>query len=189
MRKLPPLNALRAFEAAARHLSFKSAADELFVTPTAISDQIKLLEQLTGQQLFRRRPRPIGLTPAGSRLFPVLRDGFDSFSAAVATLSEEAENAPLRASVRKDDLFYMRIEARLKRKLQRIAKRQGRSMSDLVAMWIEQHEHCRPLRRTAVGSRQPFERAILQGGGRNWRAIPFSLRKFGASNGQNKRSF
>ena len=98
MRKLPPLNALRAFEAAARHLSFKSAADELFVTPTAISHQIKLLEQLTGQQLFRRRPRPISLTPAGSRLFPVLRDGFDSFSAAVATLSEEAENAPLRVS-------------------------------------------------------------------------------------------
>lgn len=47
MRKLPPLNALRAFEAAARNLSFKSAAEELFVTPTAISHQIKLLEQLT----------------------------------------------------------------------------------------------------------------------------------------------
>ncbi len=98
MRKLPPLNALRAFEAAARHLSFKVAADELFVTPTAISHQIKLLEQLTGQQLFRRRPRPISLTPAGARLFPVLRDGFDSFTASVAALSEEADNAPLRIS-------------------------------------------------------------------------------------------
>lgn len=98
MRKLPPLNALRAFEAAARHLSFKSAADELFVTPTAISHQIKLLEQLTGQQLFRRRPRPISLTPSGVRLFPILRQGFDSFSAAVAALSEDAANAPLRVS-------------------------------------------------------------------------------------------
>lgn len=98
MRKLPPLNALRAFEAAARNLSFKSAAEELFVTPTAISHQIKLLEQLTGQQLFRRRPRPISLTPAGMRLFPVLRDGFDVFTAAVAALSEEANKAPLRIS-------------------------------------------------------------------------------------------
>ena len=98
MRKLPPLNALRAFEAAARHLSFKSAAEELFVTPTAISHQIKLLEQLTGQQLFRRRPRPISLTPAGMRLFPVLRDGFDSFASTVSALSKEADNAPLRVS-------------------------------------------------------------------------------------------
>jgi len=98
MRKLPPLNALRAFETAARHLSFKAAAEELCVTPTAVSHQIKLLEQLTGQQLFRRRPRPISLTPAGSQLFPVLRDGFDSFTTTVAALSDEAENAPLRIS-------------------------------------------------------------------------------------------
>ena len=75
MRKLPPLNALRAFEAAARHLSFARAAEELAVTPTAISHQIRLLEEITGQALFRRRPRPITLTEAGERLFPVLRDG------------------------------------------------------------------------------------------------------------------
>ena len=65
MRKLPPLNALRAFEAAARHLSFARAAEELAVTPTAISHQIRLLEEITGQALFRRRPRPIkwGMSP------------------------------------------------------------------------------------------------------------------------------
>jgi LysR family transcriptional regulator, glycine cleavage system transcriptional activator len=55
MRKLPPLGALRAFEAAARRLSFKEAAIELGVTPTAISHQIRSLEDICGQRLFRRR--------------------------------------------------------------------------------------------------------------------------------------
>ena len=67
MRSLPPLAQLRAFEAAARHLSFKDAADELAVTPTAISHQIKLLESYCGRPLFRRRPRPLALTEAGAR--------------------------------------------------------------------------------------------------------------------------
>ena len=75
MKKLPPLIELRAFEAAARHLSFKNAAAELGVTPTAVSHQIRLLERYCGRALFRRRPRPLSLTPAGSRLFPVVRDG------------------------------------------------------------------------------------------------------------------
>jgi LysR family transcriptional regulator, glycine cleavage system transcriptional activator len=57
MRKLPPLTELRAFEAAARHLSFKMAAAELGVTPTAVSHQLKLLERHCGQSLFRRHPR------------------------------------------------------------------------------------------------------------------------------------
>lgn len=77
MRKLPPLLALRAFEAAARHLSFKRAAQELAVTPTAISHQIRLLEETLGLSLFLRGVRRIDLTPAGQRLFPVLRDGLD----------------------------------------------------------------------------------------------------------------
>ena len=98
MRKLPPLNALRAFEAAARHMSFARAADELAVTPTAISHQIRLLEEITGQALFRRRPRPITLTDAGARLFPVLRDGLDRFAAAVAGLRADAEGSPLTVS-------------------------------------------------------------------------------------------
>ncbi|TIX38022.1 MAG: LysR family transcriptional regulator, partial [Mesorhizobium sp.] len=57
MRKLPPLGSLRAFEAAARLMSFRKAATELGVTPTAISHQIRLLEEVCGQLLFRRRPR------------------------------------------------------------------------------------------------------------------------------------
>src|SRR6266511_3800512 len=67
MTRLPPLIELRAFEAAARHVSFKKAAAELGVTPTAISHQIRLLEQYCGRALFRRRPRPLSLTEAGDR--------------------------------------------------------------------------------------------------------------------------
>jgi LysR family glycine cleavage system transcriptional activator len=83
MRKLPPLTELRAFEAAARHLSFKLAAAELGVTPTAISHQLKLLERHCGQTLFRRRPRPLALTRAGQQLFPVVREGFETFAEAL----------------------------------------------------------------------------------------------------------
>jgi LysR family glycine cleavage system transcriptional activator len=84
MRDLPPLGALRAFEAVARLGSFHLAAAELHVTPTAISHQIRSLEGHCGQSLFRRRPRPITLTEAGGRLFPVIRDGLDLFAAAIA---------------------------------------------------------------------------------------------------------
>jgi LysR family glycine cleavage system transcriptional activator len=98
MRKLPPLAALRAFEAAARHLSFKEAAAELAVTPTAISHQIRLLEDICGQSLFRRRPRPLALTRAGKRLFPVLRSGLDSFVMAIESISVGAEQRPLRVT-------------------------------------------------------------------------------------------
>jgi DNA-binding transcriptional LysR family regulator len=66
MQKLPPLRALQAFEAVARHRSFKAAAAELNVTPTAISHQIRMLEQICGKALLQRRPRPLRLTVAGS---------------------------------------------------------------------------------------------------------------------------
>ncbi|MFV0299145.1 MAG: transcriptional regulator GcvA [Hyphomicrobiaceae bacterium] len=75
-KPLPPLNALRAFEATARHLSFTVAADELFVTPAALSHQIKGLEDFLGQRLFVRRPRAIALTPAGEALYPGLHAAF-----------------------------------------------------------------------------------------------------------------
>jgi LysR family glycine cleavage system transcriptional activator len=88
MRKLPPLAALRAFEAAARHSSFKRAASELAVTPTAISHQIRLLEATLGLQLFVRGTRRVDLTPAGARLFPALRDGFDGFEQAIRELGK-----------------------------------------------------------------------------------------------------
>lgn len=72
-----PLNALRAFEAAARHLSFTRAAIELCVTQTAISHQVKLLEERLGVTLFRRLPRGLMITDEGLALLPTLRDSFD----------------------------------------------------------------------------------------------------------------
>jgi len=83
MRKLPPLIQLKAFEAAARHLSFKKAAIELHVSPTAISHQIRKLEEFCECSLFRRWPRPMALTRAGESLFPVLENGLDEFSQAL----------------------------------------------------------------------------------------------------------
>ena len=82
--RLPPLNALRAFEAAARHRSFKRAAEELFVTPAAISQQVKALEEYLGVELFRRLTRAIELTPAAEAMLPKLREGFDCFAAGLA---------------------------------------------------------------------------------------------------------
>lgn len=98
MRKLPPLSSLRAFEAAARHLSFKRAADELGVTPTAVSHQIRLLEEVCGRPLFQRQPRPLMLTEAGARLFPVLREGFDAFAGAVELACGRSERTILRVT-------------------------------------------------------------------------------------------
>lgn len=83
---LPPLGALHAFEAAARHLSFKAAADELHVTPGAISQQIKLLEERLGTPLFRRRTRRIELTEAGRLLLPPAQQAFRLLSDATARL-------------------------------------------------------------------------------------------------------
>ena len=98
MHKLPPLSELRAFEAAARHLSFKKAAAELGVTSTAISHQIRLLEQYCGRALFRRRPRPMTLTEAGSRLFPIIRDGLEVFAATIAVIRRDGSRQPLRVT-------------------------------------------------------------------------------------------
>lgn len=87
MRRLPPLSALRAFEAAARHGSFKEAASELAVTPTAVSHQIRALEEYTGLTLFERQVRKVVLTEAGAALYPVLRDGFNTFEQALHRLA------------------------------------------------------------------------------------------------------
>lgn len=86
MRKLPSLNAVRAFEATARHLSFTRAADELCVTVTAVSHQIRHLEAVLGVKLFERQARALLLTAAGETLFPLLRDGFDRLADAFALL-------------------------------------------------------------------------------------------------------
>jgi LysR family glycine cleavage system transcriptional activator len=78
-------------------LSFKAAATELGVTPTAISHQIRLLEQYCGKPLFRRRPRPLALTAAGERLFPVVRDGVAKFAIAISSVRGD-KIGPLRVT-------------------------------------------------------------------------------------------
>ena len=83
-RRLPPLHALRAFEAAARHLSIKKAAAELAVTPTAVSHHVRVLEDALGVKVFERHARHIELTAYGKELYPVLREGFDAFADAIA---------------------------------------------------------------------------------------------------------
>lgn len=77
VRPYLPLNALRAFEAAARHLSFTRAAIELCVTQAAVSHQVKLLEQRLGVTLFRRLPRGLMITEEGMALLPSLKESFD----------------------------------------------------------------------------------------------------------------
>jgi LysR family transcriptional regulator, glycine cleavage system transcriptional activator len=88
MDAMPPLNALRAFEAAARHLSLTKAAAELNVSPGAVSHQIRGLEALLGVELFERRVRAIVLTPSGERLYPGLQTGFLHIREAVSGLTQ-----------------------------------------------------------------------------------------------------
>lgn len=97
-RKLPPLNSLRAFEAAARHLSFTRAAEELFVTPAAISHQVKALEEWFGVQLFFRRNREILMTEAGQLLLPGARDAFDTLDMACQRILAEEATGELRVT-------------------------------------------------------------------------------------------
>ncbi len=78
--RLPPLNALRAFEASARHRSFSRAAEELNVTPAAISHQIKALEEYLSAKLFTRANRTLMLTQAGQSLLPGIHKGFTAFN-------------------------------------------------------------------------------------------------------------
>ncbi|NJO34511.1 MAG: LysR family transcriptional regulator [Rhodospirillales bacterium] len=77
LRRLPPLNALRSYEAAARHLSFTKAAGELGVTPAAVSHQVKMLEDHIGIPLFQRVNRQLVLTEAGGACLPGIRTAFE----------------------------------------------------------------------------------------------------------------
>lgn len=98
-RRLPSLNALRAFEAAARHLSLTKAADELSVTPGALSHQIKALEARLGAKLFQRTARGLAFTDLGRDYLPVVRDAFDRLAAGTDTLFGAAQAATLTVSV------------------------------------------------------------------------------------------
>jgi len=96
---LPPLNALRAFEAVARQLSVKKAAAELHVTPAAISHQIKLLEEIAGRPLLVRKPRRIELTDAARAALPRLTAGFEQLAQAARLLRDTAHESTLTVSV------------------------------------------------------------------------------------------
>ncbi|MFZ5672534.1 MAG: transcriptional regulator GcvA [Pseudomonadota bacterium] len=99
MNKLPPLNALKAFEAAARHLSVKAAAEELSVTPGAVSQMLKTLELHLGRKLFDRINRGIVLTEAGRNYLPPVRNAFRQIAEASRRVAAEAESNVLTVSV------------------------------------------------------------------------------------------
>lgn len=91
MMRLPPLRALQAFRHAGSSLSFKDAADQLYVSPTAISQQIKLLEQVLGVPLFRRKTREVLLTEEGAKLLPYVSRAFQTLEEGVAQFGEDPD--------------------------------------------------------------------------------------------------
>lgn len=97
--RLPPLNALRAFEAAARHSSVHKAAKELHVTPAAVSHQIKSLEEHLGFDLFKREPRRLRLTPAAEACLPKLSAAFAQMAEAMSIAQQLADSARVTVSV------------------------------------------------------------------------------------------
>ncbi|SER98573.1 LysR family transcriptional regulator, regulator of gene expression of beta-lactamase [Vreelandella subterranea] len=98
-RSYLPLNALRAFEASARHLSFTRAADELCVTQAAVSHQVKLLESQLKVPLFKRLPRGLMLTQEGERLLPVLNGAFDQMAHTLDRIGERGYREVLHVGV------------------------------------------------------------------------------------------
>src|ERR1043165_9750138 len=98
MRRLPPLNALRAFEAAARHESFTRAAEELFVTHGAVSQHVKRLEAELGIKLFQRQPQRLVLTEAGRDYMSVIRDGLDRMTLGTERLLQRQSSGVLTVS-------------------------------------------------------------------------------------------
>ena len=92
-RRLPPLNALRAFEAAGRHQSFTRAAEELSVSHSAISKHVRGLEHHLGTQLFRDLPRGVALTPAGARFLSTLTPAFDAIGEASEGFAERPKGS------------------------------------------------------------------------------------------------
>src|ERR1700692_742277 len=99
LRHLPPLNALRAFEMASRHMSFSLAAVELNVTQSAISRQIKGLEDYLGVELFKRLPRSLELTEHGSLFYKPLHDAFDKIYQATDALLDQHRTVTLNINV------------------------------------------------------------------------------------------
>lgn len=97
-KRLPPLNALRVFDAAARHLSFTKAADELFVTQAAVSHQIKSLEDFLGLKLFRRCNRSLLLTEEGQSYYLDIKEIFSALAEAARKLQSRSAKGALRSA-------------------------------------------------------------------------------------------
>ncbi|CZF86846.1 transcriptional regulator GcvA [Grimontia marina] len=95
----PPLNALRAFESTARHLSIKKASEELNVTPAAVSQQIKTLESYLDIELFERKVRALSLTEAGEQLYPFMEEGFAKLEEGIRQLHRHRHSNELVVSV------------------------------------------------------------------------------------------
>jgi LysR family transcriptional regulator, glycine cleavage system transcriptional activator len=116
--RLPPLNGLRSFEAAARHLSFTRAADELGVTPGAVSQQVKSLEGALGIALFRRLARSLILTGQGEAYLPAIRSAFNIISEATEAAAPALKGRKLRLGVTAE---ITRIAATIIRRLRQAA--------------------------------------------------------------------
>ena len=101
LRRLPPLNALKAFEAAARHESFTRAAEELFVTQGAVSHQVKALEEELGVKLFNRERQRLIITEAGRQYLTILRDAFDRIALGTERLLQRQSSGALRSARRR----------------------------------------------------------------------------------------
>lgn len=153
--RLPPLNALKAFEAAARHLSLKRAAQELNVTPAAISHQVKALEDFLGVQLFRRLNRALALTPAARAALPKLREGFDSLAQAVAAMRPQPDSGQVSVSAapsfatrwlmpRLHRLFaaHPEIDVRVSARLRRVKQGGQNSAAEraTIETWLEESD-------------------------------------------------
>lgn len=102
LRRLPSLNALKAFEAAARHESFTRAAEELFVTQGAVSHQVKALETELGFKLFNRERQRLVITDAGREYLNVIRDAFDRIALGTARLTQRQSSGVLTVSTSPD---------------------------------------------------------------------------------------
>lgn len=98
MRSLPPLNALKSFEASGRHLNFRLAADELGVTQGAVAQQVRGLEDLLGVKLFNRQPRGLALTDEGRSYLPTIRRAFDLINEATENLAPKEKVITISAT-------------------------------------------------------------------------------------------
>jgi len=151
--RLPPLNSLKAFEAAARHLSVKKAAAELNVTPAAVSHQVRALEEYLGVQLFHRYNRAVELTEAARTCLPKLQEGFECLAKAVELLRAQKGTGVLTVSAapsfaarwlmpRLHRFFtaHPEVDVRVSARMRQVTEREGRGTvaeRATIDVWLE----------------------------------------------------